>query len=182
VTHVDWSPFAASLAIADDVFGSVHFEDDEFGLWIFAGFAQDEFLYENVEEFTEAVSVVSTVDNVSVVFLIERCLSPKLTAEELGSISGRATESSSYIGHIRDDGFYTISFAFDFCGKKRHAVTIELVIDIAANIDDSGSHTGQKDKFLAKTGITGYVNFVWYTNRSKHESSALTEDARMKIG
>ena len=64
---------------------------------------------------------MGTVDNVTVVFLVERRLGAKLAAEELRGVSGRTAERPGNVGHVRNDGFDTIAFPFNLREKKGHA-------------------------------------------------------------
>jgi len=89
---------------------------------------------------------VSAVDNVAVVLFVERSLSAELTAKELGRVGGRATEGASDVGHVGDDGLDTVALALDLGLEERHAVSVELVIDIATNVDHGHDGEGSKSR------------------------------------
>lgn len=62
--------------------------DDELGLWVLAGGAEDELVDEDVEELPESVGLMCTVDDEAIVQ--EGGLSSELTAKELGRIFSEA--------------------------------------------------------------------------------------------
>jgi len=137
MTHVDVGSLATGLAITDDLFGSAELLNDKFGFRVPARFAQNKFIDEDIEKLVEAIGVVGAIDNVSVVFLIKIGLSAKFVAEKLGDVGGWTIEGSSDVGHVEDNGLDPISLSFDFGSQGGHAVAVELVIDIAANVNES---------------------------------------------
>jgi hypothetical protein len=137
VPHVDARTLATSFAVADNILAPALLEDDKFGFRVLARLAKNKFVDENVKELAETVSIMRAVDNVTVILLIEGCLGAELTAEELGGVSRRTTESLGDIRHVGDDSFNAIALAFNFGGQKGHTVTIEFILDIAADVHNS---------------------------------------------
>ena len=77
---------------------------------------------EAIKELTKLGSIVGTVDDVSVVLLIERSLSAEFTAEKLGWVGWGTAQSPSDVGHVRDDGLDTITLALDLGHEEGHAM------------------------------------------------------------
>jgi len=95
--------------------------NDKFRLRVLAGLAKNELLDKDIEQLTKSVRIVGTIDNVSIILLIERGLSTKFASEEFGGIGRGATEGSGDVGHIRNDGLNPVALAFDFGSKEGHA-------------------------------------------------------------
>jgi hypothetical protein len=160
VTHVNVGTFATGLAVAYDV---LVLGDEEVGLRVLAGLAQHEFVNEGIEELAKLRRIVGTIDNITIVLLVERRLCTKFATEKLRGIRRWATERPRDIGHIGDNSLDTIPLAFNLRHEKRHAmtvtsyesifshrlifahlpVTVELVIDVTSDVNDSSSHIGQ---------------------------------------
>lgn len=117
VTHVDVGALAARLAVPDD---RLVLHDEQVGLRVLAGLAQDEFVDEDVQEFAELGGVVRSVDDVPLVLLVERRLRAELASEELGGVRGRTTERASDVCHVRNDRLDTITFTLDLRQQEGH--------------------------------------------------------------
>jgi hypothetical protein len=83
VAHIDVALVTTRFAIGEDV---VVLGDLEFRFRILARLAEDELGDEDVEEVAHAVLVVSSVDDVSLGFVVEGRLSSKFTSEKLGGV------------------------------------------------------------------------------------------------
>jgi hypothetical protein len=163
---------------------------------------------------------VCTVDDVALILLVERGLRTELAPEELGRVGRGAAQSARHIDHVGNDGLNAIAFSLNFGGQKGHAselmshrcmvsgrrldlpVAVELVIDVATNVNDSSGHivylfsaTGKpmsaqsyipslKPTYKARQQILIHYSLMFrYSNwRTKHESSARTEDAVGVVG
>jgi hypothetical protein len=90
VLHIDVRPLTTSLAIPDDILIATTLENDEVCLGVLARTAEDKLVDESVEQLTEARGIVSAVDDISIILLIEGGLCSELTAEEFGGVGGRA--------------------------------------------------------------------------------------------
>jgi hypothetical protein len=57
-----------------------------------------------------------------IIFLVKGRLRSEFASKELGSVGRRTREGTGNIGHVGDDGFDAVAFAFDLSHKDRHAV------------------------------------------------------------
>lgn len=122
--HVNPGPLSAGLAIPDDILSPANFEDDKLSLGILARTAENEFVDEDIEEFTKAIGVMSTVDDVAVVLFVKRSLGAKFAAEELGGVGRGTAQCASDVGHVGDHGFYAVTFSLDFGEEDGHAAGV----------------------------------------------------------
>lgn len=83
VSHVDVRPLAARLAGTDDIFALC---DREFCFGVLAGATEDKFVDEDIEQFAEPRRVVSSIDDVTLVLLVENGLCTEFTTEKFGRI------------------------------------------------------------------------------------------------
>ncbi|KAI6751204.1 hypothetical protein HG530_014118 [Fusarium avenaceum] len=111
--------------------------DDNIGLRILALLAENELVDEAIKMVLELGSIVSTVDDPTVVLGVNVGLSTKLETEVLDDICTRTGERGSNTAQVDDDGLDTVSFTFDLGLQTLHLVTIESIADIATNVDES---------------------------------------------
>jgi hypothetical protein len=111
--------------------------DDNIGLRVLTLLAENELVDEAIKMVLELGSIVSTVDDPTVVLGVNVGLSTKLETEVLDDICTRTGERGSNTAQVDDDGLDTVSFTFDLGLQTLHLVTIEGIADIAANVDES---------------------------------------------
>jgi hypothetical protein len=124
MTHVNDGPFTTCFTVADDV---LVFCDDEVCLRVLARPAENELIDEVIEELTQFGSIMSAVYDVSIVFFIERGLSTQFASEKLGRVGRRPAEGTGDVGHIWNNGFDTITLAFNLCEKDGHPMKVSNV-------------------------------------------------------
>lgn len=60
------------------------------------------------------------IDDVSLILFVKGGLCAKLAAEVFGGVGRGPGKGAGNIGHVGDDGFYTVTFALDFSREERH--------------------------------------------------------------
>jgi len=125
------SPFVtAGFAALDDV---VSF-NSKGGLGVFAFRAEYELLDVNIENVLQLRFVMRSVDDESIVFLVDLSLSTQFHSEEFSWKDRLSIERTGDVDHVDDDRFDTISLAFDFGDYAGHLVPVERVINLSVNI------------------------------------------------
>jgi len=140
---VNISTLTTGLAVKKDVV----ILDDNVGLRILALLAENELVDETVEMILEFRSIVSAVDDPTVVLGINVGLGTKFKTEVLDDVGTGTGERGSNAAQVDNDGLDTVSLTFDLGLQTLHLVTIESIADIAANVDES--HGDGIDKLLS---------------------------------
>jgi len=130
---VNISTLTTGLAVKKDVV----ILDDNVGLRILALLAENELVDETVEMILEFRSIVSTVDDPTVVLGVDVGLGTKFKTEVLDDVGTGTGERGSDAAQVDNDGLDTVSLTFDLGLQTLHLVTIESIADIAANVDES---------------------------------------------
>ena len=140
-----------SLAIAND--GMV-LENDQVCLRVEAAAAENKLLDEAVKEVLQSSCVVGSINNVSVIVVGDVNLSTELASKKLCWIykSGnenldqkratrdntltarRSVQGTSNVRHVHNDGLDAVTSAFNLGGQLGHFISIERIIDVAADI------------------------------------------------
>ena len=120
--------------------------NDDVGLRILALLAKDKLVDETVEVILEFRSIMSAVDDPTVILGVNVGLSTKFKPEVLDDVGTGTGEGGSDTAQVDNDGLDTVSLAFDLGLQTLHLVTIESIADIAANVDES--HGDGIDKSL----------------------------------
>lgn len=130
--EINIGALTASLAVENNV----AILDDVLGLGVLALLAENEFVDEAVEVLLELGSVVGAVDDPTVVLGVDVGLSTELEPEVLDDVGSRASERVGDAGKIDDNGLDTVTLALNLGLQTLHLVAIELVADIATNVDE----------------------------------------------
>ena len=70
---------------------------------------------EPIQELSKAIDGMGTIDDVAIVLFVACGLSTELAPEEFSWVGRRAGEGLRSVGHVWDDGFDAVAFAFN-CG------------------------------------------------------------------
>jgi hypothetical protein len=132
-TEINIGALTTSLAVEENM----AILDDNVGLWVLTFFAEDKLVDEAIEMVLKLGCVMSTVDDPSVILGVHISLGTQLKTEVLDDMGARASERLGNAGQVDNNGFDTVSFAFNLCLETLHLVAIEGVADVAANIDES---------------------------------------------
>jgi hypothetical protein len=121
--------------------------DDNIGLRVLTLLAENELVDEAIKMVLELGSIVSTVDDPTVVLGVNVGLGTKFKTEVLDDVGTGTGERGSDAAQVDNDGLDTVPLTFDLGLQTLHLVTIESIADIAANVDES--HGDGVDKLLS---------------------------------
>ncbi|KAJ2985567.1 hypothetical protein NUW54_g10112 [Trametes sanguinea] len=84
--------------------------------------------------------------------------------------------------HVGDDRLDAVAFALDLGHQEGHAMVNKLVVDITTNVYNASSHIGEVLPLHVNESMRLKLSFVsrYIDWRSKHESSACTEDVGLE--
>lgn len=132
-TEVDVRALTTSLAVEQDT----AILNDYIGLRVLALLAENELIDEAVKVVLELGSLVGTVDNPAIISRVCIGLGSQLKAKVLDDISSGASKRLGDATEVDNDSLDTVSLAFNLGLEPLHLVSVEGVLDIAANIDVS---------------------------------------------
>ncbi|KAJ6444658.1 polysaccharide deacetylase [Purpureocillium lavendulum] len=144
---INLGALATGLAVEEN---AVVADDVDVGFGVLALLAENKLVDETVQMILELAGLVGTVDDPTVVLGLVVGHGTQLEAEVLVDVGRRASQGGGDAGQVDDDGLDAVTLALNLGLQTLHLVAIEVVADIATDVDER--HFG---------GLTSWLALEW---------------------